>query len=379
MKPEAATVQAALNRFLTAEVRQTLDGHRLKVCDHLQGCRTPAMGGMRLCCDRCGKEQLWYHGCRDRHCPQCQSRAVRQWSDRQSADLLPVRYFHLVFTLPHTLNGWVALHPEVIYRLLFRAVWGTLKAFGEDPRRLGGQLGMTAVLHTWGQNLSRHVHLHCLIPGGAWTAAGRWRSVRGSYLFPVKALSRCFRGRMVSLLRQAVDHGALHRVTRANEARLMLDSLMQQDWVVYARDCLNHSRSVVDYLARYTRRIAITDQRIVSVGAQGVCFRYKDYRSGNNGTMTLSGAEFVRRYLMHMLPRGLMRVRHYGFLSNRLRRTRVACINASLAAETPAIGDDSVATQTDPPSAWPCPACTLGHLLIVCDLPPTQRPWRPPG
>ena len=148
------------------------------------------------------------------------------------------------------LNGWVALHPEVIYRLLFAAVWGSLKAFGEDPRRLGGQLGMTAVLHTWGQNLSRHVHLHCLIPGGALTEEGHWKSVPGSYLFPVKALSRRFRGRMVSLLRSAADNGDLHRVTREDEINSLLDGLMKCEWVVYARDCLNHSRSVVDYLAR---------------------------------------------------------------------------------------------------------------------------------
>ena len=375
---KSATVQAALNQFLTDDLRKQLDGHRLKVCDHLQGCRTPAMGGMKLSCDSCGKEQLWYHGCRDRHCPQCQSRAVKQWAERQTASLLPVRYFHLVFTLPHTLNGWVALHPDVIYRLLFSAVWGALKAFGEDPRRLGGQLGMTAVLHTWGQNLSRHVHLHCLIPGGALTDEGHWRPVRGSYLFPVKALSRRFRGRMVSLLRQAADRGDLHRVTRQGETGQLLDTLMKHEWVVYARDCLSHSQSVVDYLARYTRRIAITNRRIVSVNACVVRFRYKDYRTGRDGIMTLQGAEFIRRYLMHVLPRGLMRVRHYGFLCNRLRRSKVASIRAALAAEVDSVAPGDTPTS-DEETRWPCPACSGGHLLLVAELAPIGRPWRPPG
>lgn len=375
---ESATVQAALNQFLTDELRKRLDGHRLKVCDHLQGCRTPVMGGMKLSCDSCGTDQYWYHGCRDRHCPQCQSRAVRQWAERQSASLLPVRYFHLVFTLPHELNGWVALHPEVIYRLLFAAAWGSLKAFGEHPRRLGGELGMTAVLHTWGQNLSRHVHLHCLIPGGALTEDGHWRQVQGSYLFPVKALSRRFRGRMVSLLRHAFEQDALHRVTRENEASRLLDNLMAKEWVVYARDCLNHSRSVVDYLARYTRRIAITNQRILSVDEESVSFRYRDYRTGADGVLTLDGTEFIRRYLMHVLPRGLMRVRHYGYLCNRYRREKLARIKAVMGSEqAPSPAEQS---NADPEECqWPCPVCSGGHLRVVGELAPVCRPWRPPG
>ena len=373
---DPATVQAALNQFLTNDLRKQLDGHRLKVCDHLQGCRTPVMGGMKLSCDRCGKDQLWYHGCRDRHCPQCQSHAVKQWAERQSDSLLPVRYFHLVFTLPHPLNGWVALHPEVIYRLLFSAVWGSLKAFGENPRRLGGQLGMTAVLHTWGQNLSRHVHLHCLMPGGALTEGGCWHEARGNYLFPVRALSRRFRGRMVSLLRQSAEHGELHRVKHAGETRQMLDALMKQEWVVYARDCLNHRRSVVDYLARYTRRIAITNRRIISVDEGGVRFRYKDYRTGRDGVMTLAGAEFIRRYLMHVLPRGLMRVRHYGFLCNRLRRQKVACIKSLLSAES---NSATTTRRVEAEAHWPCPACSEGKLLVVAELTPIYSFWRPPG
>jgi hypothetical protein len=187
------------------------------------------MGGMDMRCDHCQARSIFYYGCRDRHCPQCQGHATEQWSARQRSLLLPVPYFHLVFTLPHTLNDWVQLHPDVIYRCLFAAVWDTLNQFGRNTRHLGGELGMTAVLHTWGQNLSRHVHVHCLIPGGVLTGTGDWHKAKSHYLFPVRALSRRFRGRMVSLLRAAVNASELHRVTRNGEIDGVLDGLMQHE------------------------------------------------------------------------------------------------------------------------------------------------------
>ncbi len=193
------SVQQVLQQHLEAYARaHPLDGQRLKVCRHLMHCHTPALGGMQYQCDHCAHPVSQYHSCRDRHCPQCQHRASRRWSEQQQQAILPVTYYHLVFTLPHELNGWARLHPKVIYTLLFQIAWQTLKAFAADPKRLGGQLGMTAVLHTWGQNLSQHVHLHCLIPGGVLTEAHQWKAARSHYLFPVRALSRHFRGRMVS-------------------------------------------------------------------------------------------------------------------------------------------------------------------------------------
>jgi hypothetical protein len=243
-----ASVQEALSRFLD---EGQLDRHRRKVCGHLLACRTEAMGGGLWRCERCGKEQHWHHGCRDRHCPQCQVRATRRWAERQHQAVLPVTYHHLVFTLPHRFNGWVQLHPEVLYRLVFQCAWHTLKRFGRKQKRLGGQLGMSAVLHTWGQTLIQHVHLHCLVPAGALTDDGLWKTLKGDFLFPVKALSRHFRGAMVSALRQCAEAGELSRVTRPGEIDRMLDALMAQDWVVYSKPCLNHTDTVVDYLARY--------------------------------------------------------------------------------------------------------------------------------
>lgn len=370
---EAATLQHILDRFLDAA---PLDRQRRKVCGHLQACRTEAMGGTVLQCERCDFQPRLYHGCRDRHCPQCQSRASRQWAERQQGDILPVRYYHLVFTLPHSLNGWVALHPEVIYRLLFQAAWTTLKTFGQDPRRLGGELGMSAVLHTWGQNLSRHVHLHCLVPGGALGSNGQWKATRGNYLFPVKALSRHFRGRMVGLLRRAATRGELARVTRVGEVNAVLDTLMATEWVVYTKNCLNHTGTVVDYLARYSHRIAITNARLLAVDDAQVTFRYKDYRDGaRHKTLSLDGTEFVRRFLLHVLPKGLMRIRHFGFLANRCRREKLAYIRRALALVTVPQTAGTAAADTTIPD-YRCPQCREGRLRVIALLPPLRR-WDP--
>ena len=218
-------------------------------------CHTEALGGMSYQCDHCDSEVPLYHSCRDRHCPQCQQRASRQWQDKKQRAVLPVTYYHLVFTLPHELNGWVQLHPEVIYALLFKAVWKTLKAFGADQKRLNGKLGMTGVLHTWGKSLSQHVHLHCLVPGGALTDDHHWHPAKSNYLFPVKALSRHYRGNLVCALRSAANDGQLNRVTRKGEVGKILNTLMQKDWVVYSKHCLNRTDSIIGYLARYTHRL----------------------------------------------------------------------------------------------------------------------------
>ena len=297
-----------------------------------------------------------------------QGRATRLWSERQRKAVLPVAYYHLVFTLPHDLNGWVQLHPEVIYRLLFRCAWRTLKRFAQDPKRLGGQLGMSAVLHTWGQILTQHIHLHCLVPGGVLRDDGQWKQAKGHYLFPVKALSRHFRGAMVSALRQSADDGELHRVTRPGEISRVLDDLMEQAWVVYSKHCLNHTDSVIDYLARYTHRIAITNARILSVDEKGVELRYKDYRDGNQQkSMHLPGEEFVRRYLLHVLPKGFTRIRHYGFLAGCCRCERVAEIRTALAAP---VVEETTTTSNNVERSYPCPQCKMGHLRSVTIVQP---------
>lgn len=367
-----ASVQQALNRFLRPQV---LDAHRQQVCRHLMNCRTSAMGGRQWQCVECDHEQVQYFSCRNRHCPQCQWRAIEAWSQQQRAHVLPVTYHHLVFTLPHQLNGWVQLHPEVIYGLLFKAVWATLSQFGRDPKRLGGQLGMTAVLHTWGQTLNQHVHLHCLVPAGALSVDGQWQEARSTYLFPVRALSRRFRGLMVSALRKAANQQQLHRVTRAGEVDQQLNGLMRTDWVVYSKPCLQHTGSVIDYLARYTRRIAISNARVLRVDAREVTLSYKDYRHGaRHRRMILTGEEFVRRFLLHVLPKGLMRVRHYGFLANRFRQACLAQIRRRL--NSPSVAEKDNAQQpANEPERFICHVCH--HQSMICTGFLTQRASKP--
>ncbi|MDT8388801.1 MAG: IS91 family transposase [Thiogranum sp.] len=345
-------------------------------------CRTAALGGEEVHCDRCEFEQHRYHSCRNRHCPQCQRKASEAWCEQRTAQLLPVPYFHLVFTLPHRLNPWAELHPEVIYRALFQSVWATLKAFAQDPKRLDGDLGMVAILHTWGQNLSRHIHLHCLVPGGAWNEeAHQWRSAKSNYLFPVRALSRRLRGAMVSALRQSEQVGELHRLTDKKQIHDTLNQLMQTEWVVYTKANIQRPETIVNYLARYTHKIAIDDHRLIDSDQHHVRFRYKDYRDHDtHKVMQLENDEFIRRFLQHILPDGFMRIRHYGFLANRCRRQRLEAITTALA--TP-VEDDAATRNIDKTiekkiatttilSACPCPKCKQGRLIIIT-LPPQRR------
>ncbi len=287
--------------------------------------------------------------------------------------MLPVTYHHLVVTLPHDLNPWVHLHPEVIYALLFETVWATLSAFGADSKRLGGQLGMTAVLHTWGQTLSQHVHLHCLIPGGAFSAQGQWHPAKSTYLFPVRALSRHLRGGFVSRLRQQIQDGKLPRLKDPAQIGALLDTLMAADWVVYSKPCLTHTETVVDYLARYSHRIALSDARILSLDDDEVQLDYKDYRDGSrHKVLTLAGEELIRRFLLHVLPKGFMRIRHFGFLSNRCRTARIEEIRAAIdgAQQPPEATAD--AERPAPFDGYPCPLCRKGRLRITAHLAPKR-------
>lgn len=351
-----------------------LDPRSRQVMSHLEQCRTETLGGLRLQCDHCQQEQSHYYACRDRHCPKCQWQASQQWAEKQRVSQLPVNYHHLVFTLPETLNGWIGLHPEVLYPLLFRAVWETLRVFGEDPKRLGGQLGMTAVLHTWGSVLNRHAHLHCLVPGGALTPEGVWRTSKSYYLFPVRALSRHFRGRLVSQLRASAQAGKLHRITRAGEIDAILNRLMAQDWVVYSKPCLEAGDRIIDYLARYTHRTAISNARILAVEQDQVVFRYKDTRDNHRWkVMRLAVEEFIRRFLLHVLPKGLMRIRHYGFLANACRTKQLPRLRQAIAeADGQALADVAEAHTITQATAeiwrFTCPSCHK-PMQIVAEIP----------
>jgi len=367
----AATLQAVMSEGLDRyRHAHPLKPRQQQVCRHILDCRTPALGGFALKCDHCQAPAQLYHACRDRHCPRCQRQATEAWCARERAGVLPVNYHHLVFTLPHALNPWVEVHARELYGLLFETVWATLSAFAADPKRLGGQLGMTAVLHTWGQTLTRHVHLHCLVPGGALSGGGQWHPARSTYLFPVRALSRHFRGGFVSGLRRAIGKGQLPRLDNAAEIDAMLDTLMASEWVVYTKPCLSHTETVVDYLGRYTHRIALSDARIRRFDDGEVQLDYKDYRDGGrHKVMTLAATELLRRFLLHVLPHGFMRVRHFGFLANRCRALRLPVIRAAIEVyqATPA-AEASPPSQASPFDGYPCAKCRRGHLRVVAEL-----------
>ena len=372
------TESASLQAVMASALDDYAQDHRLsprqwQVSRHILDCRTEALGGFAQRCDQCGEETPLSHACRDRHCPRCPRRASEDWCARQKAAVLPVTYPHLVFTLPAVLNPWVELHDRELYDLLFETVWATLRTFGADPKRLDGQLGMTAVLHTWGQTLTRHVHLHCLVPGGTLSAQGHWNPAKSTYLFPVRALSRHFRGGFVSRLRQGLDAGRFERITDTAQIQAVLDALMATDWVVYSKPCITHTETVVDYLGRYSHRIALSDARLLYFADGEVELAYTDYRDGRHKVMTLEAEELLRRFLLHVLPKGMMRIRHFGFLANRCRNQRLGQIREAIETARAEETERTSADEGVPFEGYPCPHCRQGRVRIIGPIAP--KPW----
>ena len=342
----------------------------------IEACRTAALGGHVARCDRCGRLRYTYHSCRNRHCPKCQTLAKERWLAARQAELLPVPYYHVVFTLPHELNALAQGNPRVIYRLLFEAAAHTLIEFGENPRWLGGRIGVTMVLHTWGQTLSQHLHVHCLVTGGALGPDGHWIHPRSGFLFPVKALSPVFRGKFLAGLRRAFDSGSLSlagstgSLANAAHRAAFFSALYAQPWVVYAKRPFSGAEQVLAYLGRYTHRIALTNNRLVSVCDTAVRFRYKDYAAGNRRkVMTLSPQEFLRRYLLHVLPKGFMRIRHYGLNGNRTKahtfaQARIA-LNAPRIEPLPSETIEAFWLRIAQLDIHQCPHCASGRLLRI--------------
>ena len=371
MKTPADLQTLMCNELEAYREKHGMSSRERQVCEHIKSCRTAAMGGRHRACSECEYTDQQYHSCRDRHCPKCQRDLSEQWCERQRANLLPVTYHHLVFTLPSSLNRWVSLYPDLIYHLLFQCAWNTLKTLGADPKRLNGQMGLTAVLHTWGEDLSRHVHLHCIVPGGALGSDGCWHSARSNYLFPVRVLSRHYQGMMVSALRRASTEGGTPG-TSPCEVNMLLNGLMKKDWVVYSKPCPTKTRTVVDYLGRYSHRIAISDQRIGSIDNGEVRFSVKDYSAnGVRRERVLSVDEFIRRYLLHVLPKGLMRIRHYGFLSNRCRRKKLASLRDAIAYFT-SNGLQPLSEPSRSTVKTQCPRCKQGQMQTLYELLPKK-------
>src|SRR5438094_8179133 len=348
-----------------------LPASHLKVIRAVEICRTQELGGHLKQCDTCGFEHPSYNSCRNRHCPKCQSLAKAKWLKKQSGELLPVGYFHLVFTLPHILNGLILAHKKIFFSLLFKAVSTTLLEFGQS--RLKGTVGIIAVLHTWDQTLNDHFHLHCLVPAGALSLDhGRWILARKNFLFPITALSLVFRAKFIELLKQNIDRGKI----AAHETK----ALWKKSWVVYAKKPFGSPQKVLDYLGRYTHRVALSNDRIVKVQNGQVTLSYRDRKDGDRKkTMTLDAHEFIRRFLLHVLPEGFMRIRHFGFLANRSKKQALAQCRTLLKLDPalPQTLNESVKDLLLKLTGFDlsrCPSCQNGTMIVVSDLPRISCP-----
>jgi hypothetical protein len=351
-----------------------------KTLHALARCRTSALGGQAFYCPHCRREHVVAHSCRNRHCPHCQGAAAVDWLAQQAATLLPVPYFHLVFTLPHALNGLIRQNRAALFKLLFDAASQTLLEFG--AQRLGAQLGITAVLHTWSQTLSDHYHLHGIVTGGGAAHDGsRWVATAPHYLFPVRALARMFRGKYLAGLDALFTRGRLefHGELAALSAPAHFARLQRQatksEWVVYAKRPFAGPEQVLAYLSRYTHRVAISPPRLLATDEASVSFAYKDYAEGSRPkTMTLATAEFVRRFCLHVLPERFVKIRHYGLLGNRRKQTRLARARELLGAAPPPAEFKPLPELLRAPIAEPtpacCPFCQRPGLIKVREVPP---------
>jgi hypothetical protein len=383
--PRAELAAVVRAHACTYRERHGLSGSEERVLRAIAACRTAAMGGQIYACNSCGAQHYHYHSCRNRHCPKCQTRAKEQWLERQRAQLLPVPYFHVVFTLPHALNPLIRANARLLYGLLFDAAAQTLQAFARNPRWLGGELGLTLVLHTWSQTLTHHPHVHGLVTGGALRASGVWQVAKPGFLFPVQALSRVFRAKYLDALNGLRQDHALHTpadlVTHGAWSAL-IDTLRRTPWVVYLKPPLAGPEQVLEYLARYTHRVAISNERIVSVTGEAVSFRHRAPHGSathEKKLLCLTHEEFLRRFLMHVLPAGFKRIRHFGLNANRHKATQLARCRAALQAPAPPTprieSADAFLLRVSRRDARLCQRCQHGRLILISDLPrPTRLP-----
>jgi len=360
--------------------------HR-KVVGALTACRTPLLGGERQRCDHCSHEKNLYHSCRNRHCPLCQTAQRLAWVNQRLGELLPVGYFHVVFTIPHHLNPFALRNKKAFYNIMFRAVKETLSELAADPKRLGADIGFISVLHTWGQTLTDHPHIHCIVPGGGYdTKQNRWKPCTNGFLFPVPVMRTLYRGKCMALLRKALEtgsiklHGSLQSYEKPAAMKELIDTLYRTDWIVYVKRPFVSAAKLVDYLGRYTHRVAITNSRIIAADGNTVTFTYRDYADNDRlKHMSLSTTEFIRRFLLHVLPRGFRKIRYYGFLGLRARKKRLAQCRAFFRINKPqpekgkrtCVQIVKELTGRDP---LRCPLCKLGRLITVALVPKLPTP-----
>jgi DNA-directed RNA polymerase subunit M/transcription elongation factor TFIIS len=361
-----------------------------RVISAIELCRTAALGGHVEQCDHCGHKRVWYNSCRDRHCPSCQCLPRAQWLEARRSELLETQYFHVVFTVPDEIAAIAYQNKQEVYNILFRAVSETLQTIAVDPKHLGAQIGFFAVLHTWGQNLLHHPHLHCVVPGGGLSFdRKRWISCRANFFLPVKVLSRLFRRLFLRYLEKDFDQGKLEFFASLEACRMRraflrhIEPTRKVEWVVYAKPPFAGPDEVLKYVAGYTHSVAISNSRLLDIANEKVRFRWKDYRNENRQkTMALSADEFIRRFLLHLLPEGFQRIRYYGFLANRHREENLALCRELLKMPPPEPKAEVKEDYRDRyeeltgHSLKTCPACHEGEMIVIETLQRTAM--RPP-
>jgi Putative transposase/Transposase zinc-binding domain len=358
--------------------------HQLKIMSAIEHCRTAAMGGHVEACTDCGHWRIAYNSCRNRHCPKCQGAAARTWLEAREADLLPVGYFHVVFTLPAEIAALAFHNKALVYDLLFKAASETMLTIAADPKHLGARIGITAVLHSWGSAMTHHPHVHMIVPGGGIALSGqRWISSRPAFLLPVRVLGALFRRLFLTRLLQLhkagrlAFFGKLAGLTDRHAFLRHLSPVRKKRWVVYAKPPFAGPEAVLAYLARYTHRVAISNSRLLAFDQRGVTFRYKDYRrsgADRQQVMTLPADEFLRRFLLHVLPRGFHRIRHYGLLAGSTRQASLALARQLLAVAPP---PEDTALEEPPDPRPPCPCCG-GRMMVIETFTRWQQPRAPP-
>jgi hypothetical protein len=359
--------------------KHTLGFQKLKVIRAITRCRTATLGGHVDVCPQCGGDPaISYNSCRNRHCNKCQAQARHRWIEARKQELLQTRYFHVVFTLPHELHSLVIQNQAELYNLLFRTVAETLREVARNPEHLGAEIGFFGILHTWGQNVLFHPHIHCVIPGGGISPnRDSWIHPKYPFFLPVKALAKVFRGKFVAGLRNAhrkkrlTCAGSIQHLANAKCFAAFLRTLFRQDWIVYAKPAFGGPAQVIRYLGRYTHRVAISNHRLVSFDGDHVTFRWRDYAGGNKTkTMTISGDEFIRRFLLHVLPKGFVRIRHFGVMANYNRSESIALCRKLLAMIPLMPSPESRL----PNATWLCPRCRA-RMIVILRLTAAQLFW----
>ncbi len=375
------SIATVIQRFLPSlEISNSLSGHQRSILKLMSICKTSALGGHKERCNHCSHTKVHYNSCGNRNCPSCQGVYKQKWIVKRQQDLLPVKYFHCVFTVPSELYPYFRYNKRKLYTLLMRCVKDTLQTFGKDPKHgINGKIGAILLQHTWTQQMTYHPHIHCIVPAGGIDETGQWRhsKLKGDFLFPVKAMSRLFRGKLLAALHNEYKQGNLILTPQMDEQyRSVKNRLYSKEWVVYAKKAFGGPDKVIEYLGRYTHKICISNHRIIAISQTHVTFRYLDRKAGKSEVKTITGEDFLKLFAEHILPRGFVKIRHIGFLSSRSKNKDLAIARKSLGVDPPPpikeMTTRELIIHTSGVDPYICPCCKIGEMIITKKFPPIR-------